>query len=137
MVLTVSQIYWCKELTQCLSGDHDRLAALDEFLQENFRRLNNLAAIVRKEIPAIHRAILGALTPFFLARTHFCTTNLGIWLPLLQSLCSPGNQHAAALSEKYLFFNFFIKKGRNRHSKFDNQKYISLIIILFVNNYNL
>ena len=33
VVLTVSQIYWCKELTLCLSGDHDRLNALEQFLQ--------------------------------------------------------------------------------------------------------
>ena len=38
--------------------------------------------------------------------------------------------------------NFYIKKGRNRRSKFDNQKYISLIISRFIititinNNYN-
>ena len=61
VVLTVSQIYWCKELTMCLTGDHDKVAALGDFLQQNFKNLNELAAIVRNEIPAIHRAILGAL----------------------------------------------------------------------------
>jgi len=51
----------------------------------------------------------------------------------LSSLCSPGNQHY----QKIIFFvNFFIKKGRNRRSKFDNQKYISLIIARFINNSN-
>jgi dynein heavy chain len=61
VVLTVSQIYWVKELTDVLESDGDRLAGLDEFLKENFRRLNQLAAIVRRELPPIHRAILGAL----------------------------------------------------------------------------
>jgi hypothetical protein len=42
VVLTVSQIYWCKELTLILSGDHDRVAALEVFLTENYRRLNEL-----------------------------------------------------------------------------------------------
>ena len=29
---------------------------------------------------------------------------------------------------------FFLKKGQNRRLKFDNQKYISLIILRFINN---
>ena len=61
VVLTVSQIYWCKDLTLCLTGDHDKIKALHDFLHQNFKNLNELAAIVRKEIPPIHRSILGAL----------------------------------------------------------------------------
>lgn len=38
VVLTVSQIYWCKELTLCLSGDHDRLNALEQFLQVKIKK---------------------------------------------------------------------------------------------------
>ena len=61
VVLTVSQIYWCKDLTLCLTGDHDKIKALHDFHHQNFKNLNELAAIVRKEIPPIHRSILGAL----------------------------------------------------------------------------
>jgi len=48
----------------------------------------------------------------------------------LYSRRSPGNQHY----HKIIYF--FIKKGRNWRAKFDNQKYISLIISRFINNYN-
>ena len=48
-------------MTLCLTGDHDKIDALYHFLQQNFKNLNELAAIVRHEIPKIHRAILGAL----------------------------------------------------------------------------
>ena len=41
--------------------ESDVLNLCHYFIQENFRRLNTLAAIVRNEIPEIHRAILGAL----------------------------------------------------------------------------
>ena len=50
----------------------------------------------------------------------------------LYSLCSPGNQHY----HKIIYFLIFHQKGRNRPSKFDNQKYISLIISRFINKYN-
>ena len=33
VVLTVSQIYWCKDLTLCLTGDGDKNKALHDFLQ--------------------------------------------------------------------------------------------------------
>ena len=43
----------------------------------------------------------------------------------LYSLCSPGNYHY----QKIIYFiNFFIKKGRNRRSKFDNQEYDYIMI---------
>ena len=47
---------------------------------------------------------------FFIRGIHFCTTNMVIFRPgNLYALCSPGNQHY-----QKSFFNFFIKKVRNR-----------------------
>lgn len=37
VVLTVSQLMWCCDLTQCLEGeDHDHLQALNDFEKINF-----------------------------------------------------------------------------------------------------
>ncbi|KAG8130386.1 hypothetical protein E2320_017073 [Naja naja] len=62
VVLTISQLMWCRDLTQCLEGeDHDHLVALEEFENENFDRLNALASLVRGILPKIHRNIITAL----------------------------------------------------------------------------
>ncbi|XP_070598423.1 dynein axonemal heavy chain 6 isoform X2 [Erythrolamprus reginae] len=62
VVLTISQLMWCRDLTQCLEGeDHDHLVALEEFENENFDRLNALASLVRGNLPKIHRNIITAL----------------------------------------------------------------------------
>jgi len=68
-----------------------------------------------------------SLTPFFIGPTHFRTTHLRIWLIVrsgnLYSLCRPENEY----DQKVISFcNFFIKKGRNRRAKFDNQKIYKL-----------
>ena len=56
------------------------------------------------------------MTPFFIGRTHFCTSNFG----------QEAYIHVVAQETRIIkkIFIFFIKKGRNRRSKFDNQKYI-------------
>ncbi|XP_061490002.1 dynein axonemal heavy chain 6 isoform X2 [Rhineura floridana] len=62
VVLTISQLMWCRDLTQCLEGDeHDHLEALEEFENENFDRLNALASLVRGILPKLHRNIITAL----------------------------------------------------------------------------
>ncbi|KAM4603926.1 dynein axonemal heavy chain 6 [Polymixia lowei] len=61
VVLTISQMMWCRELDGCLEGDHDHFGALQEFELTNFDRLNALAALVRGHLPALHRSIITAL----------------------------------------------------------------------------
>ncbi|XP_060586003.1 dynein axonemal heavy chain 6-like [Ruditapes philippinarum] len=61
VVLTVSQLIWCREVTEILEGEYDRLEGMKEFEQKNFKDLNELAAIVRGELPKLSRAILCAL----------------------------------------------------------------------------
>ncbi|XP_075946793.1 dynein axonemal heavy chain 6 [Anarhichas minor] len=61
VVLTVSQMMWCKDMDACLDGDHDHFAALQEFELTNFDRLNALVALVRGRLPALHRNIITAL----------------------------------------------------------------------------
>uniref|UniRef100_K7FYG4 Dynein axonemal heavy chain 6 n=1 Tax=Pelodiscus sinensis TaxID=13735 RepID=K7FYG4_PELSI len=61
VVLTISQLMWCRDLTQCLEGDHDHLQALTDFEKINFDRLNALAGLVRGVLPKLHRNIITAL----------------------------------------------------------------------------
>ncbi|KAM9770210.1 dynein axonemal heavy chain 6 [Menidia menidia] len=61
VVLTVSQMMWCRDMDACLEGDHDHFAALQEFELTSFARLNTLAALVRGQLPALHRNIITAL----------------------------------------------------------------------------
>ncbi|KAK6493365.1 dynein heavy chain 6 [Huso huso] len=62
VILTVSQLMWCRDLNQCLEGDdHDHFEALTDFEKENFERLNALAALVRGYLPKLHRNIITAL----------------------------------------------------------------------------
>ncbi|XP_078146083.1 dynein axonemal heavy chain 6 [Centroberyx gerrardi] len=61
VVLTISQMMWCRDLDGCLEGDHDHFAALQEFELTNFDRLNALAALVRGHLPTLHRNIITAL----------------------------------------------------------------------------
>ncbi|XP_072807658.1 dynein axonemal heavy chain 6 isoform X2 [Vicugna pacos] len=62
VILTVSQIMWCRDLTECLEGEAGHhLEALEAFEKVNFERLNALAAIVRGSLPKLHRNIITAL----------------------------------------------------------------------------
>ncbi|XP_070710496.1 dynein axonemal heavy chain 6 [Pempheris klunzingeri] len=61
VVLTISQMMWCRDMDACLEGDHDHFAALQEFECTNFDRLNALAALVRGHLPTLHRNIITAL----------------------------------------------------------------------------
>ena len=54
-------------------------------------------------------------TPFFIGRTHFCTTNLGIWYVFGQEAYIHIVAQETRIIRKLFIFNFFvIKKGRNR-----------------------
>ncbi|XP_044515237.1 dynein axonemal heavy chain 6 [Gracilinanus agilis] len=62
VVLTVSQIMWCRDLTECLEGEEmDPLEAMEGFEITNFDRLNALAGLVRGSLPKLHRNIITAL----------------------------------------------------------------------------
>jgi hypothetical protein len=41
VVLTVSQLIWCREVTEILEGDFDRLEGMKEFEQKNFKVSEN------------------------------------------------------------------------------------------------
>ncbi|XP_036080207.1 dynein heavy chain 6, axonemal isoform X2 [Rousettus aegyptiacus] len=61
VILTISQIMWCRDLTECLEEDGNHLEALEAFEKVNFERLNALAALVRGSLPKLHRNIITAL----------------------------------------------------------------------------
>ncbi|XP_036933614.1 dynein heavy chain 6, axonemal [Acanthopagrus latus] len=61
VVLTISQMMWCRDVEACLEGDHDHFVALQEFEQTNFDRLNALAVLVRGQLPTLHRNIITSL----------------------------------------------------------------------------
>ncbi|XP_037662920.1 dynein heavy chain 6, axonemal isoform X2 [Choloepus didactylus] len=62
VILTISQIIWCRDLTECLETDEgNRVEALEAFEKVNFERLNALAALVRGSLPKLHRNIITAL----------------------------------------------------------------------------
>ncbi|KAH0505566.1 Dynein heavy chain 6, axonemal [Microtus ochrogaster] len=61
VILTISQIMWCRDLTEGLECEGSPLEALEEFEKVNFERLNALAALVRGSLPRLHRNIITAL----------------------------------------------------------------------------
>ncbi|KAK7497834.1 hypothetical protein BaRGS_00010968 [Batillaria attramentaria] len=61
VVLTVSQLMWCRDITDILDSDFDRLVGMKDFEKKSYKDLNKLAAIVRGELPKLSRAVLCAL----------------------------------------------------------------------------
>uniref|UniRef100_A0A8C8Z9L8 Dynein axonemal heavy chain 6 n=1 Tax=Prolemur simus TaxID=1328070 RepID=A0A8C8Z9L8_PROSS len=62
VILTISQIMWCRDLTECLeTKNSNHVEALENFEKVNFERLNALAALVRGSLPKLHRNIITAL----------------------------------------------------------------------------
>ncbi|GCC25591.1 hypothetical protein chiPu_0004002 [Chiloscyllium punctatum] len=61
VILTISQLMWCRDLHHCLENDHDRIASIAEFEKTNFERLNALAGLVRGKLLTLHRSIVTAL----------------------------------------------------------------------------
>ncbi|XP_071446254.1 dynein axonemal heavy chain 6 [Hetaerina americana] len=60
VVLTVSQIMWCRNVHTVLESE-DALNELSAFENLSFEELNELAALVRGELPKLARAVLCAL----------------------------------------------------------------------------
>ena len=63
--------------------------------------------------------MLLTLTPFFIGRTHFYTTNFGIFFGQ-DTYIHCVAQETRIIKKLFIFFKFLIKKGRKRCSKFDN-----------------
>ncbi|XP_074661680.1 dynein axonemal heavy chain 6-like [Tubulanus polymorphus] len=61
IVLTVSQMMWCRDVTEILEADFNRLEGMRDFETKSYSDLNKLAAIVRGELPPLIRNILCAL----------------------------------------------------------------------------
>ena len=61
IVLTVSQTMWCRDLSEILEADFDRLEALADFEKKSFKDLNKLAQMVRQELPELLRMSLVSL----------------------------------------------------------------------------
>lgn len=61
IVLTVSQTMWCRDVTEILDSEDDRMEMLKDFEKLSFTKLTELAAIVRQEIPELLRMSLASL----------------------------------------------------------------------------
>ena len=61
IVLTVSQTMWCRDLSEILEADFDRVEALEDFEKKSFKDLNKLAQMVRQELPELLRMSLVSL----------------------------------------------------------------------------
>lgn len=62
VILTISQVMWCRDMTDCLEVENaSRIETLEAFEGTNFERLNDLAALVRGNLPKLHRNIITAL----------------------------------------------------------------------------
>ncbi|XP_060043693.1 dynein axonemal heavy chain 6 [Erinaceus europaeus] len=62
VILTISQVMWCRDLTECLGKEAvSHIETLEDFEKVNFERLNALAALVRGNLPKLHRNIITAL----------------------------------------------------------------------------
>lgn len=61
IVLTVSQIMWCKSIHLILDGTGDKLAEMREFEKFNFSELNRLAGMVRGNLSKLGRMVLCSL----------------------------------------------------------------------------
>ena len=61
VVLAVSQIMWCRDLTEALQREEDVLQAVKECEEMCFMNLNKLAELVRGVLPKLVRNIIGAL----------------------------------------------------------------------------
>ena len=58
-VLTVSQTFWCLQLTHILTSDEsERQKILQDFEQKSYQNLNKLAALVRQELPQVKAKFL-------------------------------------------------------------------------------
>ena len=78
VVLTVSQMMWCKDATVALTHEGDDLVRqekMKEFEQKAFYDLNKLAEVVRGDLLSLTRAILCALIT---VGERFCKSQMGL-----------------------------------------------------------
>ena len=61
IILTVSQTMWCKNITNILDGNFNRIEALKEFEKKSLNDLNSLAKLVLKEVPELFRLAIASL----------------------------------------------------------------------------
>lgn len=61
IVLTVSQTMWCRDISEILEADFDRVEALEDYEKKSFLDLNKLAQMVRQELPELLRMTLVSL----------------------------------------------------------------------------
>ena len=61
IVLTVSQTMWCRDVTEILDSEEDRVEALKVFEKKSFKDLTKLAQLVRQELPELLRMSLVSL----------------------------------------------------------------------------
>ena len=61
VILTVSQIMWCADLSRILKDGDECLLALQRFEESSFQNLKNLAALLRGSLPKITRNVINAL----------------------------------------------------------------------------
>jgi dynein heavy chain len=60
VVLTVSQIIWCRDVTECLESNYPR-QELCKMYEASVKNLNNLASVVRGNLTKLQRSIFSAL----------------------------------------------------------------------------
>ena len=60
LVLTVSQIYWCREVAASLASE-DGAQGLRDYQQECYRNLGDLADLTARKLNKIERRMLGTL----------------------------------------------------------------------------
>eukprot|EP00727_Mastigamoeba_balamuthi_P003136 m51a1_g1282 putative dynein heavy chain axonemal (4140) ;mRNA; f:131088-144324 len=60
IVLAVSQVYWCREVTRCLNMP-DPVAALNKFHARQIKQLNKLVELVRGKLTELQRGMLASL----------------------------------------------------------------------------
>jgi len=60
-ILAASQIYRCQRLEAIFESNEDKQQKLQNYEEENIRDLNDLANLVRTDLPALSRACLCAL----------------------------------------------------------------------------
>ena len=61
VILTVAQIMWCRDLTECFTLEDDVLGEVKGAEERCFQNLNKLAGLVRGELPKLTRSIITAL----------------------------------------------------------------------------
>lgn len=89
VVLTISQTMWCQEVTEILESTGDPMTpedGLKAFEQISFSRLNGLAALVRTNLPRLHRNNITALITVDVHARDIITDMVILWKIVLFEL---------------------------------------------------